>query len=789
VNVRSAWNNGSYNSISGTSMAAPHLAGAVALMWSAAPTLLGDINSTRTILDQTAVDTSDLTCGGTAANNNVWGEGKLDAFAAVDQSPRGPVGTLQGTVTNASTGAALSGVTIQANGPSNRTAITNASGAYSLQLPVGAYSVSASTFGYQSGSASATVSQGATTVQNFALTPAPSQSLSGTIRDGFGLPVANATVTINGTPIAPARTNASGQYSFASVPEGAYDVRAEAGGCNTPQSQNVTISGPTTLNFTLAQRSDSFGYFCRLENFNYIEANTVLPLTGDDASVRVDLPFTFNFYGQDYNAAYVATNGYLNFLAANSSLSNVSIPSSSTPNGAIYPFWDDLFVDASTSVRTEVVGSAPARQFVIEWRNVRPYGDTSRRMDFEVVLYENGRILTQYRNLDNDGREKGDSATVGIENATGTVALQYSFNQATLSSGLAVLYRLPPNGFVEGMIKDANDNLAVEGATVKAIQNGAAVREVTTDANGVYRIQLGTGDYTIEASADNYSTESQAVTVSEDQVTTQDLTLHTARARVTPAALEVIVPAGQSRTRTLSLSNTGDRDLSWTLASSGESWVSATPTSGTLAPAGAQNLSVRLNAAGLQPGVYNTTLTVESNSGRQPSLPVAVKLIVPGYRQGIDIGGSASHTDASGDAWDADRQFSAGSWGYLYKGRVETTSSAIANTDEDRLYQSARRGTNEYRFENVPNGVYQVELRFAEIKNIGGNKRIFDVTVEDQYVLAAYDIAGRVGTNRADDRTFFVTVDDGQLNIKVVSRKGFDEAIINALRVTHRPDR
>ena len=83
-------------------MASPHVAGTVALMISAAPALAGDITQIRALLSQTAIDTSDLQCGGTAANNNVWGEGRLDAFAAVDQSPRGPTGHLQGTVTNPS---------------------------------------------------------------------------------------------------------------------------------------------------------------------------------------------------------------------------------------------------------------------------------------------------------------------------------------------------------------------------------------------------------------------------------------------------------------------------------------------------------------------------------------------------------------------------------------------------------------------------------------------------------------------------------------------------------------
>ena len=82
-------------------------------------------------------------------------------------------------------------------------------------------------------------------------------------------------------------------------------------------------------------------------------------------------------------------------------------PGTGTPNAAIYSFWDDLFVDATASVRTELLGSAPNRRFVIEWRNVHFFSDTTRRIDVNVVLHENGQILTQYRNLADDGRERG----------------------------------------------------------------------------------------------------------------------------------------------------------------------------------------------------------------------------------------------------------------------------------------------------------------------------------------------------------------------------------------------
>ena len=54
VDVLSAWPDNGYESVSGTSMAGPHLVGTVALMWSANPVLRGDVARTKQIIAQTA---------------------------------------------------------------------------------------------------------------------------------------------------------------------------------------------------------------------------------------------------------------------------------------------------------------------------------------------------------------------------------------------------------------------------------------------------------------------------------------------------------------------------------------------------------------------------------------------------------------------------------------------------------------------------------------------------------------------------------------------------------------
>jgi len=85
VGVRSSVPGGGYSLKSGTSMAAPHVVGVVALLWSAAPPLIGNVDLTEQIIAQTARPRVDTQCGGAPGGrpNNVYGWGIVDALAAV----------------------------------------------------------------------------------------------------------------------------------------------------------------------------------------------------------------------------------------------------------------------------------------------------------------------------------------------------------------------------------------------------------------------------------------------------------------------------------------------------------------------------------------------------------------------------------------------------------------------------------------------------------------------------------------------------------------------------------
>ncbi|WP_374688634.1 S8 family serine peptidase [Promineifilum sp.] len=84
VDIVSAYPGGTYETLEGTSMAGPHVVGVVALLWSANPALIGDIERTERLLAETAqpLEADDALCGDLYPNNAA-GYGLVDAYTAV----------------------------------------------------------------------------------------------------------------------------------------------------------------------------------------------------------------------------------------------------------------------------------------------------------------------------------------------------------------------------------------------------------------------------------------------------------------------------------------------------------------------------------------------------------------------------------------------------------------------------------------------------------------------------------------------------------------------------------
>ena len=230
------------------------------------------------------------------------------------------------------------------------------------------------------------------------------------------------------------------------------------------------------LTFTIGQTSvtdplgqDAYGYFifdegdtgyeqCPVYNWIGIApaeggSGTALNLTdpgsssdeGDQlgavAIQTVNLPFTFKFYGVDYSQASICSNGFIAFGETNDAdWRNWRLPDAGGPSPMIAVFWDDLDLQSSSGVYTWY--NSTQHYYVVEWYNLISGYDSTTPQTFQAILYDpvyypthtgDGQIKLQYKEFNNidlgdgDAYPHGNYATIGIEDHTSTIGLEYTF--------------------------------------------------------------------------------------------------------------------------------------------------------------------------------------------------------------------------------------------------------------------------------------------------------------------------------------------------------------------------
>lgn len=159
----------------------------------------------------------------------------------------------------------------------------------------------------------------------------------------------------------------------------------------------------------------------------------------DGASRVVALPFTFRFYGQDYDTITVNSNGWI--AMGDQSLHivgmNTPIPAAQGPNAMVAVFWTDLYNYYSNSRFGHCYRYYDAAQhtLTIQWDNFQHTGHPYQDNWFQCVLRDpaywptptgDGELLLQYDDL---VTTFGDMFyTVGVERQDQMAGLQYTFN-------------------------------------------------------------------------------------------------------------------------------------------------------------------------------------------------------------------------------------------------------------------------------------------------------------------------------------------------------------------------
>ena len=160
-------------------------------------------------------------------------------------------------------------------------------------------------------------------------------------------------------------------------------------------------------------------------------------LGDDDTSRPIPIGFDFPFYENAYSEITAGSNGVLSFGGGIRSRSNTELPLVDDKNNLIALFWDDLDIRKGGDIYYHY--DDVNERFIVSYVNVPLYSGITGTgsVSCQAILYPNGSITMQYATMD-PGTDSLSEATVGIENADGTDALQIAYNAAYMHSNLAI---------------------------------------------------------------------------------------------------------------------------------------------------------------------------------------------------------------------------------------------------------------------------------------------------------------------------------------------------------------
>jgi hypothetical protein len=181
---------------------------------------------------------------------------------------------------------------------------------------------------------------------------------------------------------------------------------------------------------------------------------------GDDSVAQITSPFSIQFGGGSFNQLFVSSNGTISVTDPFDDFVNRFLGPGGfpifvqEPTTIIAPWWTDLFPVKGTAqnVFWQVIGTAPNRQLVVEWRNVRSFlcrSDSSTNITFEAIFNEGSSdIQFNYSDAVFGGdcalQDYGQGATIGIQSSPVNGAMWGAIQSDATGSGTSVLWQSPP---------------------------------------------------------------------------------------------------------------------------------------------------------------------------------------------------------------------------------------------------------------------------------------------------------------------------------------------------------
>ena len=143
---------------------------------------------------------------------------------------------------------------------------------------------------------------------------------------------------------------------------------------------------------------------------------------------NVDLPFTFNYAGVDYNRIRICSNGWIGLgeISHNSNEHNLA---STSCTRILAPLWNKIINIYEQGylgdITYKVVGEAPSRILIIQFKNLDLQLEWSylTTTNFQVMLYEYGGFISfHYGPVQTEGYEWYQYlATIGINGLLGGI--------------------------------------------------------------------------------------------------------------------------------------------------------------------------------------------------------------------------------------------------------------------------------------------------------------------------------------------------------------------------------